>query len=335
VFVRNGTMYFLQRGKETNIYDISSLQHTEPNIVSTIFRSRFSPNNKQSSNTTTKEKHTKGFSGAVTWPDGSFIDYENGNPYFKHMNVNPNPHVGVSHEFADTWIYYDSENRAYHERMDAPDGSGSETWNYYYGKSAVETITDVWDKDGHHKVTKTNSVGGSNGSASVSSSTSESQDGSDDSELVMYNSANVSYGMIYSSDYRTDQQNISMSGSSVKWVDDDGNVVENIGAVSYNFPIFTKRKNDDGSINQEGQQGYQFARELMAEINSHDRCVQETVSLDIIMPVVNGVPKMTHIVDFTERVRLDGVIYYLVKNNVSQTTKKLVQSLELVRWYNG
>ena len=40
-----------------------------------------------------------------------------------------------------------------------------------------------------------------------------------------------------------------------------------------------------------------------------------------------------HVVDFSERVRFRGHEYYLVSNAVSQTTRELKQSVQLVRWY--
>ena len=63
------------------------------------------------------------------------------------------------------------------------------------------------------------------------------------------------------------------------------------------------------------------------------RKICETVTVDLISKVDNGVPSISHIVDFTERVKLDGNEYFLVSNNISFTPRKLIQKLQLVRWY--
>lgn len=63
------------------------------------------------------------------------------------------------------------------------------------------------------------------------------------------------------------------------------------------------------------------------------RKIQETVTVDLTAEVVGGVPAINHIVDFTDRVRLDGAEYFLVSNSISFTPRKLIQKLQLIRWY--
>ncbi|MBE6094002.1 MAG: hypothetical protein E7199_00815 [Schwartzia succinivorans] len=79
--------------------------------------------------------------------------------------------------------------------------------------------------------------------------------------------------------------------------------------------------------------GYEFLRELTKAIEWLNRKTQEDVSLEIVANVKNGVPDITHVVDFTERVKLDGKEYFLVSNNVELTPRSLKQKLRLVRWY--
>lgn len=64
-----------------------------------------------------------------------------------------------------------------------------------------------------------------------------------------------------------------------------------------------------------------------------NRKIEETVRVDLIPKISNGVPSITHVVDFTERIRLDGKEYYLVSNQINFTPRKLIQKLTLVRWY--
>ena len=64
-----------------------------------------------------------------------------------------------------------------------------------------------------------------------------------------------------------------------------------------------------------------------------NRKIEETVSLYLISKIVNGIPEINHIVDFTERIILDGNKYYLVSNKITFTPRKLIQKLQLIRWY--
>lgn len=64
-----------------------------------------------------------------------------------------------------------------------------------------------------------------------------------------------------------------------------------------------------------------------------NRKTEETVTLDLISKVVDGVPEINHIVDFTERIIFNGAEYFLVSNNISFTPRKLIQKLQLIRWY--
>lgn len=74
-------------------------------------------------------------------------------------------------------------------------------------------------------------------------------------------------------------------------------------------------------------------RELTRELYWLNRKTQETVTVDILDEIKNGVPTIGHIVDFTERVILNGAEYFLVSNQISFTPRSLIQKLQLVRWY--
>ena len=63
------------------------------------------------------------------------------------------------------------------------------------------------------------------------------------------------------------------------------------------------------------------------------RRTEETATVDLISRIDDGVPEITHIVDFTDRVKLDGAEYFLVSNQISFTPRKLIQKLNLIRWY--
>ena len=73
--------------------------------------------------------------------------------------------------------------------------------------------------------------------------------------------------------------------------------------------------------------------ELTDDLLWLNRKVEETVTVDLTSKIVDGVPELTHIVDFTERVKFNGAEYYLVSNKISFTPRKLIQKLTLIRWY--
>ena len=74
-------------------------------------------------------------------------------------------------------------------------------------------------------------------------------------------------------------------------------------------------------------------RELTSDLLWLNRKIEETVTVDLISKIIDGVPKINHIVDFTQRIKFNGAEYYLVSNKISFTPRKLIQKLQLIRWY--
>lgn len=79
--------------------------------------------------------------------------------------------------------------------------------------------------------------------------------------------------------------------------------------------------------------GESMKNTLNAALRWLHRRIEETVTVDLTSRIVDGVPEINHIVDFTERVKLDGAEYFLVSNQISFTPRKLIQKLSLIRWY--
>ena len=77
----------------------------------------------------------------------------------------------------------------------------------------------------------------------------------------------------------------------------------------------------------------ELLKTLTAALMWLNRKVQETIRVDLISRIENGIPDIKHIVDFTERVALNGKEYYLVSNQIQFSPRKLIQKLTLVRWY--
>ena len=76
-------------------------------------------------------------------------------------------------------------------------------------------------------------------------------------------------------------------------------------------------------------------KSLKSEYLWMNQKICETVSLDITPDVIRSVEDMTHIIDFTDKLILDGNEYYLVSNSVQKNPRMFKQSLKIVRWYDG
>ena len=72
---------------------------------------------------------------------------------------------------------------------------------------------------------------------------------------------------------------------------------------------------------------------LTDEIYWMNRKTEERIRLNLISEIRNGIPEQTHIIDFTERVLFDGNEYFLESNRIQFTPRRLIQHLQLVRWY--
>ena len=94
-----------------------------------------------------------------------------------------------------------------------------------------------------------------------------------------------------------------------------------------------KRTGDKVWENQWPIKDTAIIEQIFAEVQYYDRRIEERINVDLIPSVSKGVNSMTHIIDFKDRIILDGVEYYLNSNTARQTPYEFRQSLELVRWF--
>lgn len=322
VFFRDKTMYVVQRGHEPrDPYDITALHYPEPSITQAVYRNQYSGNNKQS--TVGKNAKTKGFSGSVTYPNGGYTNYEDGKPIdsIKYQN-------GLKTE---TWWNYDSWGRMTHQTVDTKPSSDfagnpanenandthSEIRIEYYGEgpngsyevSRTTTVTKETDRK-TAKTTTTKTVNYSESAPGSTSSTTINSDGG----IV---SATGSTLLQTNSDFARNQYNTVSCGGNPEWIVEGGDVFDENTITD--FPL----KDIDGGLT---------LGEIAAELNAYDRCIQETLQIEIVEPVVDGKPTMTHIVDFLERVKFRGNEYYLERNEIERTTREIKQTITAVRW---
>ncbi len=80
-------------------------------------------------------------------------------------------------------------------------------------------------------------------------------------------------------------------------------------------------------------EGRDQRRLLTDALEALDGKIQETVTVDVIASIYNGIPSIDTIIDFNKRVILDGNEYFLASNNITFTPRKFIQKLQLIRWY--
>lgn len=322
VFFRDKTMYVVRRGHEPREpYDITALHYPEPTITQAVYRNQYSENNKQSK--VGKNVKTKGFSGSITYPNGGFTNYDDGKPTdsVKYQN-------GIR---TDTWWSYDGWGRMTHQIVDTKpsedfalnpanenaNDTHSEIRIEYYGEgpngsyevSKTTTVTTETDRK-TGKTTTTTTVNYSETAPGSTSSTTINSDGG-------VSSATGGTLLQTNSDFARNQYNTVSCGGKPEWIVEGGGVFDENTITD--FPL----NDTDGGLT---------LGEIAAELNAYDRCIQETLQIELVEPVVDGKPTMTHIVDFLERVKFRGNEYYLERNEIERTTREIKQTITAVRW---
>jgi|GEM_PF-5724068 len=351
VFLRGSTLYILQRGRETRVYDITNLPHTEPEIERSIYYSPYASNNKSNTSSSGRTKIQQDPDQAdkddkdKDKPDDS--EYKNPNDddtdrteelrfngtiygdhikqtYWDGLCVEEVHYIdvfdqdGKKHQKVDVVVTrdYDVDDQCVHERTDNADGTWRHTdTSYAYGGTGSHSHTEDGDQYG---VTQTTDVytaflGGS------FTGTSTYVDG-------QFVSSSISGSGIINRTlpYTQNQQNAGLQQAADNKKKEEEEKEEE-----------EKRQRDLANAKTDPYiptVDHSIRKQIQSEIDSYDRSIQETVSLDIIMPVISGKPKMDHIIDFTERIRFNGHEYYLVRNTVRQDVTSLKQSLEITRW---
>ena len=317
VFIRGKTLHIIQRGHEGQVTDITDWPHTMPTINRKLIRSVWD------------SATTEGWDKAK-----SDKDYEP-QPFTGTIGIE-----GITRHYLNGLLMEEETNGSFTEysyddqyltekRTHNPDGSTVQT-TYTYAKTAndiylfkeTEKTTDATQKEGETSHDRNDWTDWLNENFST---------------RITYH-APIGYGWYSTTVYEDGEfQGSSISqgkpgGKSSQFIINEWN--RSLGS-DYDF-------NDDEDDKFKGQAlfdtefpvtGDDFLRELTHEIEWLNRKRQEEVSLDIVSPVIKGHATIRHILDFTERIRLDGKEYFLVSNQVKLTTRSLRQSIRLVRWY--
>ncbi|MCH3958023.1 MAG: hypothetical protein LKE51_00055 [Selenomonas sp.] len=315
VFLRGKMLYAVQRGREQSVLDITAWPHTRLTVDRKLVRSVWDNSTTDTLGDKARNNKTlepKPFTGTIS-AAGCSMEYQDGLLVREDKNGDV-----TTYAYVDEYL---NEKRTHNQ-----DGSTVLT-QYEYAKTAndvylfaerertTESPNDGkthdaydwmdWDGTGTERITYHSPIGYGWYTTSVyvdgefqGSSLSQGKPGGKASTFTI-DESNRSLG----SDYDPD--------------DEDSPEIKGNSLIDTEFPV----------------EGEDFLGELTEAINWLNRKRQEEVTLEVVSKVRNGVSEIQHIVDFTERVRLNGQEYFLVANQVELTPRSLRQKLKLVRWY--
>ncbi len=313
VFLRGNTLHVIQRGQEQSVIDITDWPHGRPTIERRLVRSVWSSGNNDSPNNPAHNEEDEEpipFSGTIsfqnitrTYRNGYLVDEETQQGYTHYAYIDGYLTTKQTHNVDGStstteYAYAATENDRYlfceKEHATDPIDDGRKHDHYDWQDWGNENFTE--------RVTYHAPLGGGWYGTTVY----------EDGELVGSSLAQGKTGG-KASQYTIDQSNLGLGGR-YKNRDDEQNWTP-IG--SSEFPV----------------KGEDYLLFLTKEIWWLDRKTQETVTLDVTSNVRHGVPDVSRIVDFTERIRFEGQEYFLVSNTVELTPRSLRQTIKMTRWY--
>ena len=362
VFIRGGTLHCIQRGKEHSVFDISDLPHSRPTVNKKFNRILVhNPNNDTDDADDTDDEYR--FTGTISYQqDGTApfqaqvnitYTYENG-LLVKEYQATTTGLFGDGGELK-TISNYSSTNYSY---TTLSDQNSDESVYYISDKSSTtRTVEQIWNRELYHGVKETN-VTTQSTSVSYHYESNEgavylfqeheqtTQTENDVTERSWADTYHVPVGNGWYA--QTVYRNRIFQGANLSQ-GAPGNAVspytikqtqENFKGfdINYTQPENPPYEDDDNGLSAIVDDSFpvketEFKSELNSDLRWLHRKIEETVTVDLISPVKNGVPDINHIVDFTERVKFNGAEYFLVSNRISFTPRKFIQKLQLIRWY--
>lgn len=300
VFLRaaDNSINIIQRGHEAKITDISNTHHTRPHFHRELVRTMWSGRSTNGGgiavvNNINVEPMT--FSGTISFGDSS-CSYVSGYLVTETSNGNRSTYSYVGG--SETGMYLSKKNITH-----ADGGHTDITYRYNTGASGVKVLGEekeiTYDKNGKlqsQRLTVHAPLG--NGFYGTSVYVDDEYQGS---------SISTGSPSGVASRYMRNEESITLGGarySSSNDSDDGNSFIEEA-----NFPV----------------EESEILKGLTRELKWLNRRIKETVTVDIY--------NYDHVLDFFEKIRLFGCDYFLVSNEISQTTRELKQSIAIVRWY--
>lgn len=302
VFLRGDTLYIIQRGHEPHTIDISNTKHSMPMVDRKLMRSVWSGEG------TRKVHSRKGiepmpFDGTIRFGEAE-CTYRGGLLVHEVMQTSEG-NVVTSYD-------YDYDDYLKSKSMTTKESTVTTTYEYAYtgNDRYLATETEVTTSNSNPTDTSTTS-NPTDTSTTVTQhvyigngwyGTSVFRDG-------YFQSSSVSSGKPggKASKYVLDQSNLNLGSK----YDDDEDSGSLIGAALFDteFPV----KDEDTLIS------------LTKDIEWLNRKTEERISMDIW--------QYEHVIDFTDKVILNGHTYFLESNQVTKTPTECRQTVELVRWF--
>ena len=356
VFIRGGTLHCIQRGKEEKTFDISNIAHSRPSVNKKFNRVLcHNPNNDSDSDI---DDDPAPFSGSVSYSKEGVapfnarifvrLTYINGLLMSEQMSMQ----TGMFESDGDNLIRSQSTHTSYGYTTFYQNSGDPEYYLISKESRTYQTEQNLTQKSIEHTDTSENTsysyeitakgdelylfhehTGTTTETYSNESTEHEVEKTTKDvyhfplgngfyAQTAYINGivqgANISQGTPGNrvSQFTVEQIRKNFYSADIKSSDPD--FTDQLQAiVDDSFPV---REND-------------FIVQLNEDLRWLHRKTVETVTVDLISKVVNGIPELQHIVDFTETVTLDNATYFLVSNNISFTPRKLIQKLQLIRWY--
>ena len=360
LFIRGNTLHCIQRGKESSIFDISDLQHSRPTVNKKFNRVLCHNPNNNNNNKNDDDDNGYKFNGSISYrKDGIapfqssvYLLYTYGNGLLvseivttkTEMFANSEGEIVTLYNHSTTTYSYTSygkesyisskvQNTTVEEQnMNTLETNTTEqkiktTYGYSTDFNAQSQEMEVYLFHECEQTTKT-----------------EYQSGSKEREITKeirdtyhapvgngwYAQTVYLNGILQGANLSQGKPGNSVSPYTVKQMQNTFRhyvIIQNPTANNENDEL-SNIIDDSFPISDTD-----IKTELNNALRWLHRKVQETVTVDLISPVNNGIPTINHIVDFTERIKLDGNEYFLVSNNISFTPRKLIQKLQLIRWY--
>lgn len=330
VFIRGDNLHCIQRGKEDSVFDISNIPHSRPTVNKKLLRSMYnSPFDDIS-----EETKNIPFSGIITYRDEAsynMLHYSMG-LLVKEKSYSHTSNKEASYDYMTIGVGDNAVSYLRHKKV---------TTTTYEDSNSNKTVISAETKYIYSFDNSTDDIG----------------------DIYLRKETESNTKMEFSSGYLVDEEkniretfhsplgngfysttvyeNGEHQGSTISQGKPSNEVspytIEKV------YKSFGKSMKDD---NYEARRSrlapiadtsfpvreLDLLKELTEDLKWLNRKIQVTVTIDLIDRIQNGVPTLNHVVDFTERVKLDGVEYFLVSNNISFTPRKLIQRLQLVRW---
>ena len=337
VFIRGGTLHCIQRGLEDSVFDISDIPHSRPKVNKKLLRSMY---NSPFDDNEIEETKNIPFSGTIRYSDSySRIEttYSRGllmKEFLRTINGETDS-VNIT-----TYEYFGSgsgDNRVYYLSKKHIDSTI--TQYSQYGNTVTQSKTEnIFDTVYKYRNAEDGFYIYEEREESVKK---ESGDGFhiDDEEKNIRQTLHTPVGNGWYS--TTVYENGEHQGSTISQGKPSNEVsLYTIQQVRRSFGSSAENNDYEAQRSRLAAiadisfpvRELDLIEALTDDLKWLNRKIQITVNVDLISRVENGVPDLKHIVDFTERVKLDGVEYFLVSNNVSLTPRKFIQKLQLVRW---